>query len=286
MHTILVVDDNTTTLMNLVTCLMAAPDDYQILTAKNGQKALEIIEKLPPQLIIIDWDMPVMDGITTIQHLKQNPDWASIPIIMHTGTNTRLEDLSKAFEAGVNDFLRKPTSPIEIQARVRSILLQHLYYTEKQRIKQEATQKNLQLKQNELTTLSLLIEQKNVFLEELQAQLITLQKSVSNSTIAKECQKLVLSINNNIHSESQWELIKTRINAIHENFTHKITEQHPELTPSDIKLASFIRLNMSNKEIAASLFIEPKSVEKKRTRLRKKLALESAELMKQYIFSL
>lgn len=51
--------------MNLVTYLMAAPDDYQILTAKNGQKALEIIEKLPPQLIIIDWDMPVMDGITT-----------------------------------------------------------------------------------------------------------------------------------------------------------------------------------------------------------------------------
>ncbi len=88
----------------------------------NGTILLEEIEKgNHPDLIILDIVMPGMDGIETARLLKANRETAYIPIILLTGLN-QLEDKIKGLDAGADDFICKPFHPLELRARVKSLL--------------------------------------------------------------------------------------------------------------------------------------------------------------------
>jgi DNA-binding NarL/FixJ family response regulator len=78
-------------------------------------------------------------------------------------------------------------------------------------------------------------------------------------------------------------LLKTKINQLHNNFISKLQEAHPNLTQGDLKLASLIQINLSNKEISTNLSIETGSVEKKKSRLRKKLTLDANAKIEDYL---
>ena len=78
-----------------------------VLTAMNGAEALELIRKDPPDLVFLDMNMPVMDGVACCTELKADPFLSSIPVIMLT-TAGREGDRERAKEAGCDDFLTKP----------------------------------------------------------------------------------------------------------------------------------------------------------------------------------
>jgi CheY-like chemotaxis protein len=80
-----------------------------VLTAGNGVEALESAKKNQPDLIFMDLNMPIMDGLTCCRMMKSDPLLKSIPIIMVT-TAGREEDLIRCREAGCDDFLTKPIS--------------------------------------------------------------------------------------------------------------------------------------------------------------------------------
>ena len=116
---ILIVDDDIDTLQLVGT--MLERQGYSILAANNGKKAIDIAQRETPDIILLDVMMPGMDGYEVTRQLRSMDKTAFIPIIMFTA-KAQISDKVEGFEAGVDDYLTKPTHPAELIARVKTIL--------------------------------------------------------------------------------------------------------------------------------------------------------------------
>lgn len=92
-----------------------------LASAEDGQKGLEIAQRDQPSLILLDLDMPIMDGFETLRELKEDPRTRDIPVIVLSGMNSS-QDKVAAFDLGAIDFVTKPFELTELRARVRSSL--------------------------------------------------------------------------------------------------------------------------------------------------------------------
>jgi two-component system cell cycle response regulator DivK len=100
---------------------MLAETDYEIAEAENGEEALAAIAKERPDLILMDIQLPVMDGYAATRRIKNDPALKSIPIIAVTSYALSGEE-KKAREAGCDDYVPKPYSPRQLLAKIRQYL--------------------------------------------------------------------------------------------------------------------------------------------------------------------
>jgi DNA-binding response OmpR family regulator len=115
---ILVVDDVPENVRLLEAVLR--PRGYEVVTANDGQAALDLIEAEEPDLILLDVMMPGLDGYAVCSQLRANDDTAVLPVIMVTSSIG--QEKTKAIEAGADDFIPKPFNHNELLTRVRSLL--------------------------------------------------------------------------------------------------------------------------------------------------------------------
>jgi class 3 adenylate cyclase len=94
---------------------------HEVLTAADGREALLTAQRVLPDLIILDVDMPLMDGFTVCARLKSSPDTIQIPIIMLTA-RTQVTDRVEGLQLGADDYLTKPFSARELMARINTRL--------------------------------------------------------------------------------------------------------------------------------------------------------------------
>ena len=118
MRKILIVDDTPSFILAIGHILMA---DYEVLVATSGQEALLIAEKEFPDLIVLDIQMPEMDGYEVIQALRRLPDTAAIPVIMISADATEATK-NDVLRAGALAFIPKPCEREELLARVAAAL--------------------------------------------------------------------------------------------------------------------------------------------------------------------
>jgi putative two-component system response regulator len=122
---ILIVDDNIATLKQIGALLS---DKYDISLAKSGAVALRILENEAPDLILLDVEMPDMDGFQTIAQIKENPVWERLPVIFLTGNNdTKTE--ARALQSGAMDFVTKPITKDILRHRLELHLKYAAYRT-------------------------------------------------------------------------------------------------------------------------------------------------------------
>lgn len=118
MKRILVVDDSR---MNCVVVKQALTTLYDVSIVNSGQAALDFLQNEKVDLILMDIEMPQMDGRETVKRIKENPEWAKIPVIFLTAyTNAEIE--AECLQAGADDFITKPFVPIVMLTRVGRIL--------------------------------------------------------------------------------------------------------------------------------------------------------------------
>lgn len=96
-------------------------EGFTVESAFNGRQALELAEKHPPDLMILDGMMPELDGFAVLRELKSRDDLKNIPVMMLTARN-RETDIVGALEEGAVDYLTKPFSPGELVARLKRLL--------------------------------------------------------------------------------------------------------------------------------------------------------------------
>lgn len=113
---VLVVDDSPETLSLLTDALEAA--GATVLVATEGANALALVERITPDVILMDAVMPGMDGFEACRRLKRNKSVAHVPVIFMTGLS-ETEQIVKGLEAGGVDYVTKPISPDELIARIR-----------------------------------------------------------------------------------------------------------------------------------------------------------------------
>ena len=117
--TILVADDESH-ILNVVS-LKLRNAGYRVLTARDGQEALELAQQEHPDLIITDYHMPALSGLELCRRLKQDPATESIPAIMLTARGYHLEP-SDTKESGIRRMLSKPFSPRHLLQTVNEVL--------------------------------------------------------------------------------------------------------------------------------------------------------------------
>ena len=114
--TILTADDDPQ-LLKLIACNLQL-EDYDVLTASDGQQALEYVKAYSPDLVLLDVMMPKMDGFTVCQRIRE---FSAVPIIMVTVRGQDQEKV-RGLDVGADDYLIKPFSVDELLARVRAVL--------------------------------------------------------------------------------------------------------------------------------------------------------------------
>ncbi len=117
MTTVLIVDDDQKLLKMLQRTL--AYENLTVFTASNGQEALDAIDQHSPNLLILDWMMPKMDGLTLLQQLRAEKN--KVPVLMLTARDA-IENRVEGLESGADDYLVKPFAPAELVARVHALL--------------------------------------------------------------------------------------------------------------------------------------------------------------------
>lgn len=125
---ILVVDDEPRNVKILQIQLQAR--GYDVLTAGDGAEALQIVSNNLPDLILLDINMPKVDGFEVVERVRANQKTEFIPIVMITALRDTQENRIKAVEAGADDFIEKPFSSFEVLARIKSLLrIKHYHDT-------------------------------------------------------------------------------------------------------------------------------------------------------------
>src|SRR5499426_1240927 len=120
---VLLVDDAKSNLGILVEGLKS---DHRLSLALNGEMALLVAARTPPDLVLLDIVMPGMDGYEVCRRLRQMPETAEVPI-MFLSSLEEVQNKTRGFEVGANDYLTKPFDMLEVKARVRSLLKAKAY---------------------------------------------------------------------------------------------------------------------------------------------------------------
>jgi DNA-binding response OmpR family regulator len=115
---ILAVDDIHTVLESIRIILK---DEYQVIVAKSATQAEECLKQIKPDLILLDIEMPVMDGFSFLQRLRADEKNAGIPVIFVTA-HASPDIINKAMEAGVDGYVIKPFIPDALKRRIRGVL--------------------------------------------------------------------------------------------------------------------------------------------------------------------
>ena len=117
--TVLVVDDSVT--VRKVTSRLLERQGYNVQVAKDGIDAIETLQDLTPDLILLDIEMPRMDGFEVAMQVRHDPRLKNIPIIMIT-SRTGDKHRQRAFELGVNDYMGKPYQEAQLISKIQSFI--------------------------------------------------------------------------------------------------------------------------------------------------------------------
>lgn len=154
------------------------------------------------------------------------------------------------------------------------------------KLKNEKLQAEIAYKVKELGSSTMMIIQKNKILSDLK-ELVQKQKSIHNPGFSgKQYNEIIRKIESTLSSHDDWKTFEITFDEAHQSFMKNLKRQYPDLSPKDIRLCAFLRMNLPSKEIAPLLGISVRGVENHRYRLRRKMNLEHDENLIEVILSL
>jgi DNA-binding response OmpR family regulator len=297
-YLILIVDDDPKQLKILTGNLIEYIPGLKLLIATNGKSGIDIAIRNRPDLILMDWEMPVMNGLDAIKLLKATDETKSIPVIMVTGTHGETEKLKEALDAGAIDFVNKPYNAVELIARIntqirhvetfrRLIEQQEIINQQEKEIsikERKLLEQDLDHHQKQLTMQTVNMVQNSEFLQSVLSDL----KAIFPFT-ASEGRSVINSIEFRINDKSNdhiWKEFEFCFERVYQDFYKKLNVKLPELSVREQRLCAFLKMNMSTKEIAAITFQTPNSIDVAKHRLRKKSGFENDEDFTNFLMSL
>jgi DNA-binding CsgD family transcriptional regulator len=141
-------------------------------------------------------------------------------------------------------------------------------------------------KEKELANATMLIIQKNEILHKLKNELTKIKNVLPDDLLKNELNATIKRIGKEIDNEKQWQVFNTHVEQVHEELFKKLKTHYPDLTPRELSLCAYLRMNISSKEIATLMNISARGVEISRYRIRKKLRLDREANLAEFMISL
>ena len=173
---------------------------------------------------------------------------------------------------------------IKYQKEQQKLLREKTLENEKQivQLKNESLQREIKLKSKQLANNAMALVKKNETLQDIKKELVV-NKDGFNSPYSFK--KLLKKLDNSIVLKDEWEVFENNFSQVHDEFFERLKAQHPKLTPKDLKICAYIKMNLSSKEIAPLMNISARGVETHRYRLKKKLNLENDISVTDYLLN-
>jgi two-component system, chemotaxis family, chemotaxis protein CheY len=118
MRTCLVVDDSS--VIRKIARRILEEMDFQIIEAEDGEKALEVCKRGVPDAILLDWNMPVMDGFEFLRILRRMPG-GDLPKVVFCTTENGIDHIARAIQAGANEYIMKPFDKDIVAAKFQEV---------------------------------------------------------------------------------------------------------------------------------------------------------------------
>lgn len=150
-------------------------------------------------------------------------------------------------------------------------------------LKNESLQNELKIKSKQLANNAMALVKKNEVLQDIKRELAVNKEGFKDYYSYK---KLVKKLNSSLEHKDEWEVFEENFNQVHDEFFTKLKSRHPVLTPKDLKVCAYIKMNLANKEIAPLMNISVRGVETHRYRLKKKLSLENDISLTDYLLNI
>jgi len=153
-------------------------------------------------------------------------------------------------------------------------------------LRNEKLQAELSFKSSELASSTMAIIKKNEFLIDVKEILRIQKEQLGTRYPDKYYDTLVRKIDDNMSSQDDWKVFEANFERAHEQFMKTLKDNYDDLTPSDLRLCAFLRMNLASKEIAPLMGISVRGVENHRYRLRKRLNLDADSNLTDFIIRL
>ncbi|GGD10704.1 tetratricopeptide repeat protein [Hyunsoonleella pacifica] len=260
---------------------------------KNRSTFLEGMNKNNDALEFLKLYQTINDSLYTTKKLQQIEELKSIYETEQKENEIVIQkkEIETLNTQAANDKLTKTLYGIGMVSFL--VIAGLIYFSFKQRIKknrierekQEAIYKQeIEFKKKELASQTLHLVQKNTFIQELKDNLEKIKRSPELFKV--EFRRIVMLLKKESAEDKDWEVFKSYFSEVHNNFDHKIKDIYPEITEKEMRLASFLRMNLATKEIASMLNVLPESVLKSKYRLKKKLNLDKETDLNQFLSEL
>lgn len=155
-----------------------------------------------------------------------------------------------------------------------------------ERLKHEQLVIEMRHKDMELANSTMYLVQKNKFLNKIKSEIHDLTGKLTLESNKSALRQIVHRIDRDIKSRQHWKVFDKYFDEVHEDFLNRLKEKHPGLTPKDLRLCAYLKMNISTKEIAPLMNISVRGVEISRYRLRKKLDIEKGVNLTEYILDI
>ena len=165
----------------------------------------------------------------------------------------------------------------ELEERMRHEQIEYMAKIEKEELAKE-----VKLKQNELASTTLNIARKNEMILELKNMLVMNKDKFPNS---QRYRSFIKKLNNSIEDTEDWKRFEVNFKELHQDFFERLLKSYPSLTPKDLKLCAYLKMNLTTKEIAPLMGITVRGVEIHRYRLRKKLDMDSSDNLSNFLIT-
>jgi DNA-binding CsgD family transcriptional regulator len=175
-----------------------------------------------------------------------------------------------------------------LETQKRKLLLEKERELHQQRIQT----RNIQLqhdvlnKSKELASSTFHLIRKNEALLQIKEELIRFKAENADRPAAKHYQKMLRLVDEHLGNEQDWQVFEDNFNQVHDEFFKKLKSMFPTITPGDLRLAAYLRMNLSSKEIAPLLHLSVRGIENKRYRLRRKLELDGDDNLVEFLMGL
>lgn len=150
-------------------------------------------------------------------------------------------------------------------------------------LKNETLRNEIKLKSKQLANTAMALVKKNETLQDIKKELTMNKDGFDNQYAFK---KILKKVDNSIEHKDEWKVFESNFNQVHEDFFKYLKEKHPILTHNDLKICAYIKMNLSNKEIAPLMNVSLRGLETNRYRLKKKLGLKNDLSMTNYLSGL
>lgn len=174
---------------------------------------------------------------------------------------------------------------IKYQREQQKLLREKTLENEKRivQLKNESLQNEIKLKSKQLANNAMALVKKNETLQDIKKDLMMNKDGFNNYYSYK---KLVKKLDNSIVLKDEWEVFENNFSQVHDEFFEALKQKHSKLTPKDLKICAYIKMNLSSKEIAPLMNISVRGVETHRYRLKKKLNLENDISLVDYLLNI